>query len=716
MNRSVLKQKERIQLSYDLPHEAYRSHVYPRQSSNGSTVVIYGHEQGLRLVWYAGKGFKSKKNAPAPKVNGTSKSGPMVIDLDDDEEDDEPNPTAIPAPPAEFEEDEAEIDPHAPYRDVTRFVDIPLGTAALRLAVPNIPRDLAHTPPGAFPTIYSDRIVVAAACSDLTLRLVSAPLDPPGPDVLDVSKMDIQMVKIEGTDSHQQFVSDIAITHTGTPLDELENLEDQTQSKPQTRTQSQPKEDNKDAGSVQWSLLVASISCTGAGLLLVHQIPLRSNQISPNAESAVPIRRTYLRTSSMSAKLSFNTSAHPAERHSTLLVTLPSEATVKVYQVFQSQIPRERRGSNATDSSVSTTRSTRILGNDRGKFLITLLPPFSQEEKGIVMRRKRVLDAKWIAGGRAIMTLLGDGEWGIWDLEAVGPTSSSSGANLLRGQGNISGVQGGSLTRFAVRSNISPYVETKQKTSIAQAQPSSGSLMPMTPSTRKVRSEGLFHGSKLNTDVSSQNVQQHGTIYIEERSSNLQSHEESVIISYAGENIYLPSILSFWKGETKPIRLPLVKLGGQEPRSVGLLPPSNSSDHALPGTSTFDFTPSTPDFLVQTSHRIIFSLTPLSSQSSTADVSSQTGAVPSDQALLVSGVLDVEGMDRMLDDMGGVDDLKKPKNLFNRSVGFRIGDEDGDGDVDMTASPTPARGSLKLTNGRSGFGGETPVPRRRIFT
>ena len=649
------------------------------------------------------------------KVNGTTKSDPMIIDLDDD--DDEPAATAEPnSAPAEFEQDEDEVDPSAPYRDILRYIDIPLGTAACRVAVPHIGNDLAQAAPGSWPAIYSNRIVVAVACTDLTISVISAPPHPPTPELHDISKMDIQVVKIEGANSHQQFVSDIAITHTGLATNEQEEVEVQTEAKPHTRSQVRSKQENAEVESVQWSLLIASISCTGPGLLLVHQIPLHDNQISSSAEHLTPLRRTYLRSSSMSARLSFNPSPYPAERHSTLLITLPSDSTTKVYQIFQTHT-RERRGSTATTDSTSTTRSTRHFGTERGRFLMTFLPSLSQEASDVGQRRKRVLDAQWIAGGRAVIALLEDGEWGIWDFEAVGPTSSSSGTNLVRGQGNISGIQGGSLTKFAARSNIAPIVETRPTSSASQTQPTSGSLAPMTPSTRKVRSEGLFQGSKLNNDTAKPSTQQYGAIFVAEKPSNRTSHDESVIVSYGDENAYLPSILSFWKGETKPMRLPSVKLAGQIPRSISLLPSSSSADSLFSATSIFDTTASKPDFLIQTSHRLILSLNALSSRPGSADASTQTALAPSDQTLLDSGDLDVEGMDRLLDGMGDDPGTKKPMNLFNKSVGFRIHDEGDDEDIDMTGSPTPsqARG-LRIPNGRSGLGGATPVPKRRIFT
>ncbi|KAI1608913.1 hypothetical protein EDD37DRAFT_130160 [Exophiala viscosa] len=711
MDRTVLRQKERFQLSYELPHEAYFSHVYPRQSSNGSTVIIYGHEEGLRLAWYAGKPFKpTKKDAAPPKVNGTARKDAMVIDLDDD--DDEPGPKEAPTAPAEFEEEDEEIEPTAPYRDILRYVDIPLGTAAMRIAVPHIPKDPTQISSESWPAIYKERILVAVACSDASIRVISAPLDPPAIGVEDVSKMDVQVLKIFGPTSHQEFISDIAVTHTTGISHDQDDVERQPRNTTQDGTQ--PKS-TSSSETPQWSLLIATVSCSGGGLLLVHQVPIQSSKMLSTApEHFLPIRRHHLRASTMSAKLAFNPSPYPAERHSSLLITLPAASCIKLFQVFPTS-PRERRGSTATTDSASTMRSVRTAGGSRGKFLMTFLPTFTQEADAAGPRRKSVLDAQWVAGGRAVIALLEDGEWGIYDLEAVGPMSSNTGGNLIRGQGNISGIHGGSLTKFAIRSTISPAEETKQKTSNAESQPATGTLAPMTPSTRKARSEGLFHGSKRNKSTS-ESQSRRGSIYVDGNHSN-RTHDESAVISYAGQDIYISSISSFWKSELKPTRLPTMKTGGQQTRSLSLLPRSSGNGGGSAGL--FGLATSTPDFLIQTDHRLIFSVNPLSETTSTSTQTALSLAPEAfDQALLASGELDVDGMDRVLEQMGGSGGLaasvSKPMNIFTKSVGFQI-DDDEDEDVEM-ASPTPAKFSSFKPRNWSRPSTGAPKTQRRIFT
>lgn len=672
------------------------------------------------MIWYGGKPYKQASNeSTAPKVNGTRKDDPMVIDLDDDDEPDQPQ---IHSTPVEFEDEEEEVDPSAPYRSVRRYVDVPLGTSAMRIAVPHIPLDLSQAPPDAYPPEYLDRILVAAACADYSIQLVSLPISPPSPAITDISAMDVQTLKLFGSNSHQALISSIAITHSPDVVEQDEEVD----GLPPSRSRSRGRTAGQSNGG-QWSLLIASASCTGTGLLLVHQIPLADLRSKPRNPSHLrPIRRQPFRCSLMGAKLSFNTTSYPAERYSNLLITLPHASCAKVFQVFpRGHSIRGRRGSTATADSGSSTQSLRASSIRDGKVLITLLPPFAEQDPSdLIQRRKRVLDAKWIAGGRAIIALLEDGEWGIWDVEAVGPVSSSSPSstnkNLIRGQGNVSGIHGGALTRFAVRSSVFPAGEAAIKSiNNSSHQPTSGSLAPMTPHSRKVRSEGLFQGTK-HDDGSLATPRAHGAIHVTELAAS-KANDDSAVLSYGGDYVYISSVLSFWRSEaagrgsldasliSRPKRLPTVRLGGQQPHTILLLgQPSGLRTGGLFGTTN-----STPDFLVATSNRLILFMAPLTE--SPADRSNDQSKVANplatnlstDQVLLNQGELDVEGMDRILDGMATNGTAKgKTMSVFGKSVGFRLDD-----DVDMS-SPTPGPRTRRKLVAR-GRAADTP---RRLFT
>ncbi|EDN03408.1 predicted protein [Histoplasma mississippiense (nom. inval.)] len=71
---------------------------------------------------------------------------------------------------------------------------------------------------------------------------------------------------------------------------------------------------------------------------------------------------------------------------------------------------------------LDVTISDTDLKEADGAWLITLSPEFCRNPVGIP-QRKTVVDAAWVLGGKAIMVLLSDGSWGIWDPEGAGPRS-----------------------------------------------------------------------------------------------------------------------------------------------------------------------------------------------------------------------------------------------------------------------------------------------------
>ena len=594
----------------------------------------------------------------------------MVIDLSDD---DEPTTSQPVSSKAEFEQEEDQVDPLHPYHDILRTLDIPLGSASLRLALPQLPQDLSDTT--AYPGLLHHRIIIAAACADLGIRLVVCPLLPPAPDVSDLSKAGVHITRLSPS-SHQDLITSIALTYTATTDDAIEDSE----------------------GSPRWSILVASTSCTGSGLLLVHQVPVKANRLSAESEHMVPIRRQHLRVPLISARLSFNSSMYPAERHSTLLITLPDASCVKVYQVFrQPTFNRGRRGSAGTTESASSTRSTPGLSANSGKWLITLLPEFSASAAiDPNQRRKSVLDAKWILGGRAIIALLEGGEWGVWDLEAAGPASASSNQNLIKGQGNVSGITGGSWTKFAIKGSI-PSSGNASKPAKAASVASTG-LVPATPHTRKVQAQGLFEGASEPTRQS--DSARSGSIST--TPSKETRNDEAVIINYGARNIYIPSLLSYWKSEasrkgsfsassSSSLILPSLRAIGESIKNVFLLPQFPKQQSALFGARA------QPNFLASTSTRILLSVLPLVDTPEDLDASTElTRPLPliskgTDQSLLQQGALDVDGMDRLLEGMDSPPQSRLlpagksiPKSAskpnFGKSVGFAR-------DVDMDDTP-----------------------------
>jgi hypothetical protein len=710
----VFKQRNVLQLSYELPQCIHASTVYPVRSPNGSRIVIYGHDEGIRIIWCGGRSYREHTaNLPA-KVNGTSKDEPMVIDLSDDDE-----PAPQPKQDAVFEEEEDEVDPAEPYKNVLRYIDIELSTSATHIAVPHIsstpvdPTSESHAP------ILSTHLVVAVACADLTIRLISLPLRPPAKSPDGPSIWATQIMQIPSSGGHQDFITNISITDYAEGHDE-EAGADRNKSRSRSGARGAARS-SRPASGLEWSFLVASTSCTGSGLLLIHSIPTNDqNTFSQSPEALFPVQRQLLRSPLSACRLSFNPSPHPSERASNLLVTLPDSGCVKVYQVIsQSTHARGRRGSGATmDSTTSSGGSVRSSSKPQGRFLVTLYSSFLPPDEGKHLgKRKRPLDASWVLGGRAILALFEDGDFGVWDLEAAGPPSAAQTQNLVKGQSSVSGIQGGAQARFTIRGSLASSVIFSLH---SKAEPlDTRVLAPMTPHTRKTRSDRLFDGRESDTIPATGGTNSSpASISVTEipQTSTSQSSkfaDESILLGYGDSIFHLPSLQTFWRTEvsargtfgtsstSKPNPLPPLRLGGQHITSL-------SQFSMEPSTATAE----TPELLATTPHSLLFSLRPLNDDPAPTASSLTTRAPAMNDLLLQRGELGIDGLENMLDDMNGQGNTR----TFGKSVAFN----DANMDVDLRKSigtPTPKlTGRLRGTPA-AGTGGFRPGQSKvRLFS
>ncbi|KUL84064.1 hypothetical protein ZTR_07418 [Talaromyces verruculosus] len=628
----VRRRDDGLQLSYSLPHRVFASKPYPVLAPNGSSIFIYGYDNGLRIVWRGGRSFlpsPRQKNAPntrqtetAPKPQNNDDSI-MIIDSDDEEAPASSNQDNIEY--EVFEDEEVEVEPSRPYEPIIRHVDIPLGTRVLKVAVPSLLPEKARSLGYTVPPILTTSIVLSVACADSKLRVISLPLAPPHPSTK-VSDLKIQTLALAATVSQNEIPKDLSITFTCESDEKDEDL---------GRSRSQA-----PATTGQWSLLIATHAAEASGTLLVYSIPIgqANGSYTLSTKDIQPPQKHLLPASARA--ISFNPSPYPSARHAHLLVSFP-DGYAKILAC-------------STSSKESKDASGDKNVERGGKWLLTLYPGFEQSPSALG-RRKTIVDAAWVLSGKAVMVLLSDGEWGVWDVEGAGPGSEPG---PLVGQSSIHGITGGSLTAFSVTGRIlgGPQALNKSQTAASEGQlEQRGKFAPMTPSSRRVREDTLFKGAQPLATPSSD-----GEISVVQiNSSRAAMAEESILIRHGDHIATIPSLLSLWRNSVKATGTfdasnrsrvsPLagISLYGEKLTGLAHLPSPFRAE-------TDNVDQQEYEILIAAEHRLII----LSRDLSTAITIAPKRAVglpmtlqPStetDQLMLSQGQLDVDGMSRVL--------------------------------------------------------------------
>ena len=621
-----------------MPHRVHTSRVYPLPSPNGSIIVIYGHEHGLRVLWRGGRPFKQplQPQERSLKTNGTSSDEIIILDSDDEQQ------AAISVEPYTddpvFEDEEDEQDASGPDDPIVQELDLPLGVEVLHISFPNLPLERHHTAFEALPSLLSTCVIIATVCSDSSIRIISIPITPPSPQSLarpelrtrmTISHAGIglfgeRMVIIPSAASHRSIPKGISITLTSQMLRSVEDvvLADVDRGTTSThRSRSAPAR-----GGYSWEFLVASHSDDLSGILLIHKIPIVGGALGNGSgphELACPWRVQYL--TSPAKSISFNPSLFPAQRHSHLIIA-ESRGALRIFDC-QPQ----------SDSH-------------QGSWLFSIYPSFHTSTDHIT-RRKQVLDARWVLGGRAIIVLLVDGEWGVWDLENAGPkvNGQMEGAPL-----------GGSSLDFAISGWVgSSAVSRNLVKSTGGRKDNQSRLAPMTPGTRKMRQEALFSGSTTTSSPQADGPSR-GGLFVSAlpSSSNSKLDDECLLLRYRDSVTVIPSLCTYWQNKVKgsgnlfgagakgqPKEYNNIDLGGEIRNDVSLFPEHHHK------TAPTEHVSLSNKVLVTGEHRLIVIAPFLKPSNSATAAPRQILSKPADQHLLARGEPDVDGMDRMLSEM-----------------------------------------------------------------
>ena len=539
----------------------------------------------------------------------------------------------------DFDERDGEFDVSEPYEPIVQTLDLPLGVEVLHLALPHLPADPQGPGLESLPILFSQKLVLAVACSDFSVRVILIPLLPPSPQSKSRPELEDtasnlgtgksmfgeQMIVLSSGTTHRSIPKGVSISMTSNPPEDSEDIymggNDASSMKPDLRrsllrstSRSRSRSRLED---YRWDLLIASHSADLSGLLLIHRIPILVGEADLSPELHIPWRIQYLASSTVSVY--FNPALYPASRHSQLLIA-EARGVVRILDC----LPQSKAA--------------------EGSWPISLYTDFETLHDS-TSRRKPILDARWVLGGKAILVLLANGNWGIWDLENAGP-KPTDGTNPPRS------MSVDYLTTFALESWVGDSLKSRKflKTSSTKTENRS-KLAPMTPGTRKMRQQALSTEPALQPDGP---VRGGLSVSLVHESSNLRADDEAVLVWHGSTITVIPNLFIHWqnkvrgsgnlfgsgaKGEPKLINN--VQLGGELCKEASLIP----SRHRL-GLTKDGTTP--PEVLVTGDHRLIIVTSPIAEPQMPLSPPSPLVSSTTDQQLLTRGDLDVDGMDRIL--------------------------------------------------------------------
>lgn len=559
----------------------------------------------------------------------------MVVSLNSDGD---PAPERPPGDAPLFDDEEEEYDPSEPYSPIVQTLDLTLGVEVLCLAFPHLPATLQKTSLDSLPAFMSYKLLCALTCSDFTTRVLTVPLMPPSPQSKArpeirnaVSHLDAregpfgeQMFTFTGDPGHRSIPRGVSMTLTASKLEDEEDddMEDDEQTErlsAPSRTASRSRSRSRLGRDDSWDLLVASHSSDLSGLLLIYRVPLMADGFRISPEHQNPWRIHNLASPAITVE--FNTALYPAARHSLLLVA-------------------EAKGNVRILDSVPGSRAVQ------GLWLVSLHSEIEISQDSMI-RRRPILDAKWVLGGKCVLVLLADGKYGLWDIENAGPKSTNI-VNAPR-----------PLTTFALDGWVSNSLKSKpMMRSSAAKNENKTKFAPMTPSTRKMKQEALFAGP---VSVAQVEGPARGGLFVcaVRESSNSRADDESVLFWHENNTMIIPSLLTHWQNKVRqagnlfgtgakgePLLIDNIQLGGEYCNEVGLFLRSKEPEKEFISQA---------EILVTGEHRLLIITAPLAEPAPPLEPSPPPMSSSVDQQLLARGELDVHGMDRILAEMSNGD-------------------------------------------------------------
>ncbi|RGP59919.1 hypothetical protein FLONG3_11053 [Fusarium longipes] len=493
----IRRTAQNTQFTYKLSRRVNDVQTYPVYSPQGATILIYGHENGVTIAWRGGKRFKTAKKVHQPeKQNGATDDSVMIIDSDDDEPPAKSKASSQYVDKPEFE-DEVE---DSPYPEIVQTLDLALGTAVLKVAVMPMTPTLAGDAAWGGAKVLTDKMVFAVSCVTNDVYLITIPLTPPSPESKARPELRNDLLAgkagsgawgesltlLSGQNKHSEGIAINLIMPT---------LTERPGTKPRA--------------------VVASHSREASGVLRLWDVPLDA---SDKASKAVePFQTEYLPNPLTS--ISFNST------HTTHLLAVSALQGVRVYDFAQPSF---------ADTDAAGPFPVQ------GSWLLSLYQPFARPSS----TRKPIIDAVWIAHGRAILVLLADGMWGIWDIDGVCP----SGPGAVLSSKLQPGVKGAALTTFSVSGYVEGTSSLRSLTTQNKEQ-TTGEFAPMTPHTRRQATASLSAAITLDRLATIR-----GGIKVLSLPSSGSAIQDETVVFWVGDLEHvciIPGVTRFWDSQLR---------------------------------------------------------------------------------------------------------------------------------------------------------------------
>jgi hypothetical protein len=325
------------------------------------------------------------------------------------------------------------------------------------------------------PTILKSNLILAAASSDSVKILLypSEPIDDSGDSNGPYLLTDLQL-----------YPGDKADLVTMTWTNNLASKSDNSASKA--------------------SLLLATCARTSPSYISFFRVTLEIDGQNPGHIVVSHKTPLFQRTALLSSPRSISFSPVASHWHSEILVASES-GTAYLYDPFSSRSPEGLK------------KATLPLKKDpeRGSWITSFSTRFAPSTEtapsAYLAHRKLILDASFTSNGLAVVLLLHDGEWGVWDIE--------------KGNYALWGMIGSGIpSHQSARKSLEP-----------------SNLPTMTPSTRKLKAEALFSGS-----VSPQLNAYSGGVTIV-----ASGNTDMVTFWYNGTVCYIDDFQSYWARAVK---------------------------------------------------------------------------------------------------------------------------------------------------------------------